>query len=151
MHPTPAEPPPSVTRTAAVTLDDVAGDGLRFVARIGAVRVVLDNGPDAQGPTPMDALLGVLGACTAMDVISILRKKRQAVTGYEVLVSGERRMGEHPRVYTRIEIVHRVRGRGVSPAAVEEAVRLSDTRYCPVHAMLEPAVTITSRYEIDEE
>mgnify|MGYP001589075818 FL=1 len=83
-----------------------------------------------------------------MDVISILRKKRQQVTGYEVVVNAERRMNEHPKLYTKIEVVHRVRGRDISPVAVEEAVRLSDTKYCAVHAMLGPGVPIASRYEI---
>ena len=82
-----------------------------------------------------------------MDVISILRKQRQQVTGYEIEVTAERRE-EHPRAYTRIDILHRVRGHDVSPAAVEEAIRLSDTKYCSVHAMLAPAVTMTSRFEI---
>jgi putative redox protein len=151
MNPTPVDPPAPVTRTAQAVLETVAGTGLRFGARIGDFRQVFDSGPEAQGPTPMDVLLAALGSCTGMDVISILRKKRQPVTGYEVIVTGERRMSEHPRVYTRIEIVHRVRGRGVSPAAVEDAVRLSDTRYCAVHALLGPAVAITSRCEIHEE
>jgi putative redox protein len=99
----------------------------------------------------VQALQAALGGCTAMDVISILRKKRQPVTGYEVEVVAERRLDQHPRIFTRIEIIHRVRGRGINPAAVAEAIELSDTRYCVVHAMLEPAVAISSRFEITEE
>jgi putative redox protein len=82
-----------------------------------------------------------------MDVIGILRKKRQDVTGYEVLLTGERR-DEHPRAFTRIEIVHRVRGRNLSGAAIEEAMRLSDTKYCSVYATLAPSVELVTRYEI---
>jgi putative redox protein len=121
--------------------------GMRFDAAIGSFTVPFDSGPEATAPTPMQVVLAALGGCTAMDVISILRKKRQAVTGYEVVVTGEKRE-EHPKHYSRIEIVHRVRGRDIHPAAVEEAVRLSDTKYCSVHAMLEPRVEITSRFEI---
>jgi putative redox protein len=151
MDPTPAGPPAPVVKTAEAVLETVEGYGLRFAIRVGGFPLVLDTGRDARGPSPMDALLAALGACTGMDVVSILRKKREPVTGYAVAVAGERRMSEHPKVYTRIEIVHRVRGRGVSPASVEEAVRLSDTRYCAVHAMLGSSTTITSRFEISEE
>ena len=82
-----------------------------------------------------------------MDVIGILRKKRQVVLGYEVVVTGERG-SEHPRAFTRIEVVHRVRGRELSATAIEEAIRLSDTKYCSVHASLAPGVEIVSRFEI---
>jgi putative redox protein len=69
------------------------------------------------------------------------------VVGYEVSVSGERRK-EYPRAFTLIEIVHRVRGRNLNPAAIEEAIRLSDTKYCSVHASLSKDIEIRSRYEI---
>jgi len=140
--------PTSITKSATVDLATVDGTRLRFEARMGNFSCALDSGPEAEGPTPMDALLAVLGACTAMDVITILRKKRQQVTGYTVEVAGERRIDEHPRLYTRIEVVHRVRGRSLSPVAIEEAIRLSDTKYCSVHAMLHHGVPISSRYEV---
>ena len=143
-----ATPPTHITKTATVRLATVAGTGLRFDARLGDYALTLDSGPEAAGPTPMDVILAALGGCTAMDVIGILRKKRQEITGYEVEVVGERRTHEHPKIYTRIEIVHRLRGHAVSPAAVEEAIRLSDTKYCSVHAMLHHGVPITSRFEI---
>jgi putative redox protein len=82
-----------------------------------------------------------------MDVIGILRKQRQVVLGYEVAVLGER-AAEHPRKFTRIEVVHRLRGRDLKPSCIEEAMRLSETKYCSVHATLAPAVEIVSRYEI---
>ena len=82
-----------------------------------------------------------------MDVISILRKKRQEVTAYEVIVTGDRRP-RAPRAFTRIEILHRVHGRNLKPVAIEEAIRLSDTKYCSVHASIDPAIRIESRYEI---
>jgi putative redox protein len=148
MNQIPPDPPAQAIRTASLSLETVPGTGLRFGARMGEFRIQLDSGTGAAGPTPMDVLLAALGGCTAMDVISILRKKRQQVSGYDVEVIAERRMDAHPKVYTRIEVVHRVRGRDISPAAVEEAVELSDTKYCSVHAMLHHGVPITTRFEI---
>lgn len=82
-------------------------------------------------------------------MISILRKKRQEVSGLEVEVRGDR-AGEHPMVYDGIEIVYRVRGDGLDPKAVERAIELSETRYCPAIAMIGKAAEISSRYEIEE-
>jgi putative redox protein len=147
----PLDPPAHGTSNATLTLETVEGARLRFGVRIGEQSFQLDAGPGAEGPSPVQAVQAALGGCTAMDVISILRKKRQPVTGYEVEVVAERRTDQHPRIFTRMEIIHRVRGRGVSPAAVAEAIQLSDTKYCAVHAMLEHVVAITSRYEIIEE
>lgn len=135
------------TSTARLTLESVEGTGLRFGVTTGKVSFTLDSGRDVSHPNPMEAVLGAVGGCSAMDVISILRKKRQNVTGYEIEVTGERR-DEHPRAYTRIEVLHRVRGHDISAQAVEEAIQLSDTKYCSVHATLAPAVTLVSRYEI---
>ena len=134
--------------TANVVLETLEGDGIVFAAHLGSgTSFRMDSAKGPQGPSPVEALLASLGACGGMDVIGILRKKRQAVTGYEVAVTGER-SSEHPRRFTRIEVVHRVRGRNLSPDALEEAIRLSDTKYCSVHATLSPAVEIVSRYEI---
>lgn len=93
-------------------------------------------------------LLGMAG-CTAMDVISILRKKRQQISALEVEVRGDRRE-EHPRTYERAEILYRVRGEGVDPKAVERAIELSESRYCPAIATIGKSAQITSRYEIEE-
>ncbi len=100
--------------------------------------------------TPMELLLLALGSCTAVDVVSILKKKRERVTDYRVEVRGERR-DEHPRAYTRVEVRHVVRGRGVSEAAVAAAVELSETKYCSVAATLSPGAEIVSSFEILEE
>jgi putative redox protein len=132
---------------AELTLETIEGTGLRFHVDMGEVQTTLDSGHGVTAPSPMQAVLAAVGGCTGMDVISILRKKRQHVTGYEVSVTAERAT-EHPRAFTRIEVVHRLRGRDLSIAAVEEAIRLSDTKYCSVHAMLAPTVAMTSRYEI---
>ena len=137
-----------MSNNARLWLETVEGSGLRFRVRAGSgAETVTDGGPGPSGPSPVELLLAALGGCGGMDVISILRKKRQQVTGYEVLVTGERR-AEHPRAYTRIEVLHRVRGRDLSPVAIEEAIRLSDTQYCSVHASLGKEIEIASRYEI---
>jgi putative redox protein len=137
-----------MVNTASVVLQTVEGPGIVFEARMpNGTRFVMDSSKEPAGPSPIETLLAALGACGGMDVIGILRKKRQEVTGYEVALTGER-SEEHPRRFTRIELVHRLRGRDLSPAAIEEAIRLSDTRYCSVFATLAPAVALTSRYEI---
>ena len=133
---------------ARVVLQTVEGTGLVFEAQVGhGQRLVMDSAAEPAGPSPVDAMLASLGGCCGMDVIGVLRKKRQVVTGYEVALEGER-SPEHPRRFTRIAIVHRVRGPNLSAAAIEEAIRLSDTKYCSVYATLAPSVEITSRYEV---
>ena len=113
--------------------------------------IVTSFSPDQMSaPSPMELVLIALGGCTGADVISILEKKRQRVTAYEIEVSGWRR-DEHPRVYTRIEVIHRVRGEQVDERAVARAIELSETKYCSVSAMLSATAAITSRYEISEE
>jgi putative redox protein len=151
MNDAPRKPPTHDNSSATLRLETVEGTRLRFGVRVGEHAFQFDSGPEAEGPSPVQAVLAALGGCTAMDVISILRKKRQPVTGYEVEVLAERRGDPHPRIFTRMEVIHRVRGRGINPAAVAEAIELSDTRYCAVHAMLEHAVAISSRFEITEE
>lgn len=113
--------------------------------------VLLDSSPEhggsSSGFSPMEMVLVGLGGCTAMDVLSILRKKRQTITAYEVAVTGRQRQ-EYPRVYTEISIRHLFTGVDVSPEAVRRAIELSDTKYCPVYAMLQPTATISSSFEI---
>lgn len=137
-----------MSNTARLSLETVEGAGLRFRAvAAGGVETVTDSGPGRVAPSPVEMLLVSLGGCGGMDVISILRKKRQQVTGYEVEVTGDRR-DEHPRTFTRIEIIHRLRGHDLSPVAIEDAIRLSDTKYCSIHASLRPEIEIVSRWEI---
>ncbi|MFZ0748709.1 MAG: OsmC family protein, partial [Pyrinomonadaceae bacterium] len=100
--------------------------------------------------TPMELLLLALGSCTGVDVVSILKKKRQRVTDYRIEVSGERRE-DHPRAYTRMFVKHIVHGRGVSPQAVAQAIELSGTKYCSVAATLRGAAEIVTTYEIIED
>lgn len=132
--------------SARLSLETV-DEGLRFGVDVDGHPQVLDSGAGAVAASPMQSLLASLGGCTAMDVISILRKMRQKVTAYEVVLDGER-AEEHPRVFTSIEIVHRFTGIDLNPAMIERAIELSETRYCSVHAMLAPSVKMTSRYEI---
>ena len=100
--------------------------------------------------TPMELVLLALGSCTGVDVISILKKKRQLVTDYRIEVNGERR-DEHPRSYTRLFVKHIVRGHGVSEQAVAQAIELSDQKYCSVAATLRGSAEIVTSYEIIEE
>jgi putative redox protein len=135
-------------KSAHLTLETVEGTGQRFGVLTGSgMRMTLDDRNGQQGPTPVETLLVALGGCSGMDVVSILRKKRQDIRHYEVVVTGEQRE-EHPRRFQRIEILHRVHGADLSPAALEDAIRLSDTKYCSVHASLVPEIEIISRYEI---
>jgi len=117
------------------------------------IGVVMDTipevGGDNKGFTPMELILVGLAGCTGMDVISILRKKRQDVTGFEVITRGTN-AEEHPRVYTEIEIEYVVRGHNVDPKAVTRAIELSEGKYCPATNMLNKTAKITSKYRIEE-
>jgi putative redox protein len=116
--------------------------------------IPLDADPEAggtnSGPRPMELIALGLAGCTAMDVISILRKKRQEVTRFEVRVDAAR-ADQHPKVFTRAVITYIVAGKGVEEAAVLRAIELSATRYCPAQAMLGAVVTMDLRYEIYED
>lgn len=100
--------------------------------------------------TPMELMLIALGSCTGVDVISILKKKRQHITDYRIEVSGERRE-EFPRSYTRLFVKHIVHGHGVSEQAVARAIELSDQKYCSVAATLRGSAEIVTSYEIIED
>ncbi len=97
------------------------------------------------GPSPMEAVLAALCGCTSVDVVSILKKKREPFTGLVVSAKAEQ-AGEVPRVFTRIMLTYRVSG-GVSQKAMEDAVTLSKTKYCSVSLMLDKAAKID--YEIE--
>lgn len=115
----------------------------------GGRALVLDtNSQRSSAPSPVELLLVALGSCTATDVASILKKKRQRVTSYTVEVSGERRT-EYPRSYTSMKVHHIITGTGISEKAVAHAVELSETKYCSVAASLK--TEIQSTFEIIEE
>ena len=125
-------------KTATITLD---GSALRFIARTGSGHsLVLDNGLGNTGPRPAELIPVALAGCTAMDVISILRKKRQEVTRYEVHAEGVQ-MDGHPNAFTRIDVVHVVEGPAIDVDAVRRAIDLSATKYCSVGATLSSGIT----------
>ncbi len=136
------------SKTAVISF---AGDDL-FVAisPSGHAQTIETVSARNSAATPMELLLLALGSCTGVDVISILKKKRQHVTDYRIEVSGERR-ADYPRSYTRLHVKHIVRGRGVSPEAVARAIELSDTKYCSVAATLRGAAEIVTTYEVIED
>lgn len=117
-----------------------------FSVRLGTDPAV---GGDNDGPRPMELIAIGLAGCTGMDVISILQKKRQDVTDFEVKVHAER-ASEHPKVFTQIELEYVITGRSIDPEAVERAIELSENKYCPAQAMLAKASPITHRYTIVE-
>jgi putative redox protein len=138
------------TMEATITWDH----GLSFSATADSgFRVPLGGdsavGGEDDGFRPMELLAVGLAGCSAMDVISILEKKRQEVTGFEVRIRADR-AETHPKVFTNIVIEYHVRGRNVESAAVERAIELSETRYCSAHAMLSQVVPIRHEYHITE-
>lgn len=109
-----------------------------------------DVGGDDSAVRPIEMIALGLGGCTAMDVISILRKKRQEVTSFDVHFHADRAT-EHPKVFTRGILTYELHGRNLDEAAVLRAIELSATKYCPGHAMLAKAFPIEMRYQIFEE
>lgn len=107
-------------------------------------------GGDNDGFRPMELMAISLAGCTAMDVISIIRKKRQEVTGYEVKVQTES-SDEYPRVFTEATIEYHITGVNVDEKAVVRAIELSAVRYCPAQAMLSQVFPIALKYYIYEE
>jgi putative redox protein len=112
------------------------------------VTIDTDHGRHS-APSPMELLSLALGTCTGIDVISILRKKRQDIRDYRIEVRGERQ-DEHPRSYKRMEVHHIVTGHNVSVTSVVQAIKLSDQKYCSVAATFRPTAEIVSSYEIIE-
>jgi len=130
-----------------LSLTTVVGTGRQFVAQSGTGHAfVMDDADGRTGPKPIEFALLALGGCTAFDVIGILRKKRQRVTGYEVELRAEQNP-EPPAYFTRVEIKHRLRGE-IDPEAVKAAIRLSETKYCAVGAMISKTAKIETTFEI---
>lgn len=124
-------------KTSTVALD---GD-MRFTGRTGSGHtIILDNASGDTGARPAELVPLSLAGCTAMDVISILRKKRQDVRRYEVTAAGTQQ-DEHPNAFTRIDVTHVVEGVGIDAEAVRRAIELSATRYCSVGATLSSGIT----------
>ena len=129
--------------------------GMRFDVETGSGHhVVLDTaeqeGGQDSGPQPMEMLLVALASCAGMDIITILRKKRQEITGYELRVHGMR-AEEHPKVFLDITVEHIFTGHKINPEAVKRAIDLTEERYCGASAMLRKTASITHSFHIMEE
>ena len=122
---------------------DEAGHGIVMDAKA-------EYGGDGSGVRPVELVLYGLAGCTAMDVISILEKKRQVVTGLDIVVQGTPRTEEYPKIYERIEVEYVVTGVGVKPEAVARAIELSEEKYCSVKGMFGPQVEVVTSYRVVE-
>ncbi len=128
-----------------------AGDDFFVAVPPSGHALALDmKGERSNAASPLELLLVAVGACTAADVVDILRKKREVLTEYSVEVHGERRE-EHPKSFKKIEIRHILHGRALSEKSVAHAIQLSDEKYCSVAATLRPTAEIVTTYEIHEQ
>ena len=130
----------------------VGSDGMSFVAETGSGHAfVMDGAPEGGGhnlgPRPMETVLAGTGGCTAYDVVVILKKSGQDITGCEVRLSSERAPTD-PKVFTRIHMHFIIRGRNIKAAMVESAIKLSHNKYCSASIMLGKTAEITHDYEI---
>ena len=105
---------------------------------------------DGSGVRPVELVLYALAGCTGMDVISILEKKRQVVTDFDMVVTGTQRTDEYPKIYSRIDVEYVVTGIDVKPEAVARAIELSEEKYCSVKGMFGPQVEVVTSYRILE-
>jgi putative redox protein len=131
-----------------------SGEGMSFLAETGSNHLVaMDGAPDGGGrnlaPRPMEMVLLGTGGCTAYDVVVILKKSGQDVTGCEVKLTAERASTD-PKVFTRIHMHWTVRGRGLKRNLVEHAVRLTHEKYCSATAMLSKTAEVTRDFEVLE-
>jgi putative redox protein len=129
--------------------------GMRFDIETGSRHhVILDaaehNGGQNSGPQPMEMLLVALAGCSGMDILAILRKKRQDITGYEIRIHGTR-AEEYPKVFLDITIENIFTGHNIRPEAVERAIQLTEERYCGASAMLGKTATIEHTFSIVED
>jgi len=132
----------------------IGPDGMSFVAETESGHAfVMDGAPEGGGrnlgPRPMETVLAGTGGCTAFDVVVILRKSGQKVSGCEVQLSAERAATD-PKVFTKIHMHFVVRGRDLKASTVESAIKLSHNKYCSASAMLGKTAAITHDYEIVE-
>lgn len=134
---------------AKVELTQPLKQGRQFVARTGSEhQLILDDAAGGTGPKPIELIAVGLAGCTAFDVITILRQKyHQKVTAYEVRVEADQ-AERPPQVFTAVRIHHVVTGLDVDAAALEEAIRLSEEKYCSVGAMVQKTASFHTTYEI---
>jgi putative redox protein len=136
------------------TVKWVGPEGMAFVAETGSGHaVVMDGAPEGGGrnfgPRPMEMVLLGTGGCTAYDVVLILRKSGEPVTGCEVQVKAERAATD-PKIFTHIHFHFVVRGKGVKPGKIEQAIKLSAQKYCSASIMLAKTAEITHDFEVVE-
>lgn len=124
----------------------------QFVATTGSEHhMLLDDIAGGTGPKPIELVAVALAGCTAFDVITVLRQKyHQQVTGYEVRVEADQ-AERPPQVFTNVRIRHLVTGFEIDPKALQEAIRLSEEKYCSVGAMVKQSAALQTTYEIVEE
>jgi len=123
---------------------------LQFVVETGSGhKLIIDDLVGHTGPKPIELLAAALAGCTAFDVATILRnKKHKTIAGYEVSVDAEQKQSP-PQVFTHVHIHHSITGDGIDPQSVEDAIKLSETKYCSVGAMVrQSGAEITTTYSI---
>jgi putative redox protein len=134
--------------SGSVTLTEPQGTHKQFLASDNrGHHFFIDDAVGNTGPKPIELIAIGLAGCTAFDVIGILRKKRQEITSYEVQVEADQRT-EPPNVFTKIRVRHVLAGVNVSEQAVEDAIHLSESKYCSVSAMLQLSAAIETTFEI---
>lgn len=129
-------------------------DGLRFVASDDKGHSIVVDAPkecggEVSGFGPMQLLLAAFGGCTGIDITETMRKQRQKLEDLEIIVSG-RRVSEPPRVYDRVHVEYRVKGRNLKDKAVQRAIELSQEKYCSVAATLKTKADVSYDYEIQQ-
>jgi putative redox protein len=115
--------------------------------------VVMDSsaaGGEDSAAKPMEVLLIALGCCTGMDVVSILRKMRVKFEGFEIEINGNQGT-EHPRIFSEVELVYKVKGKGLPYDKIERAVKLSQEKYCPLSATLRPTAKVNYKIKLVED
>jgi putative redox protein len=138
--------------TAKVLLTQPLKAERQFAATTGSEHhMLLDDAAGGTGPKPIELVAVGLAGCTAFDVITVLRQKyHQKVTGYEVRVEADQ-AERPPQVFTSVRLHHVVTGFEIDPTAIEEAIRLSEEKYCSVGAMVQKTASFHTTYEIVEE
>jgi putative redox protein len=130
-------------------------NGRAFMGESGSGHaIVMDGAPENGGRNigvrPMEMMLLGLGGCTAFDVVMILEKARENVTGFDIALEGER-AGEDPKVFTAVKLIYTVRGKNLKPANVERAIKLSSEKYCSASKMFEKTAKLEHEWKIIEE
>ena len=131
-----------------VKLTEAAGMGRQFVATSGTGHhFLLDDAAGNTGAKPIELVAIALAGCTAFDVINILRKKRQQITAYEVQVEADQALNP-PQVFINVRIHHILTGNDISSQAVEDAIKLSEEKYCSVGAMVQKSAEFHTTFEL---